>query len=390
MSMPFRCLRSDEASSAPPGAGKTRISGVSAVGGPQADVLELDEKPKRPLSAYNLFFRDQRQLLLAALPAPAIGCKPKTSHGKINFKNMARTIAARWKDIAPEDKKEYERIAEVGRRKYKELAKRWKRQQAGEWKQQYSMLQQGKSSCTTYSKGNSKKSNPRNDFASQTILPPGSNNLESHQYLSMMRPIMRPHDPSHHIDSSNSYDANPNGELSQHSPHHDAQAASSSSWTIDEPQLSTSLPSEIRMSTSNFREPSLLQALRCRQEMRRMIVGAAIDGNSNIMMPLPSSPSHQDTIQHNTFPNVNQDCTAETNRAESTSGFRHDPSPFTWMDTFHRSRLAREVEQPMATNTTAFPGMTEEQETIFDPLPLDYGPDRQDETNGSVIAPFQW
>ena len=85
-------------------------------------------KPKRPLSAYNLFFRDQRTLLLEELPSRE-GQKPKRSHGKINFKDLANTIAAKWKEILPSEKEKYEKIASVGREKYVKIAKEWKRKQ---------------------------------------------------------------------------------------------------------------------------------------------------------------------------------------------------------------------------------------------------------------------
>ena len=85
-------------------------------------------KPKRPLSAYNMFFRDQRELLLESLPSRG-GRKPKRSHGKINFNDLAKTIAAKWKEISPEEKEKYEKVAAVGREKYLKLAKAWKKQQ---------------------------------------------------------------------------------------------------------------------------------------------------------------------------------------------------------------------------------------------------------------------
>ena len=92
------------------------------------DNSNVATKPKRPLSAYNLFFQRERELLLEALPSRD-GRKPKRSHGKINFESLAKTIAAKWKDIAPEEKEEYEKIAAVGREKYVKLAKEWKKQQ---------------------------------------------------------------------------------------------------------------------------------------------------------------------------------------------------------------------------------------------------------------------
>mmetsp|Transcript_13888 Transcript_13888/g.26586 ORF Transcript_13888/g.26586 Transcript_13888/m.26586 type:complete len:475 (-) Transcript_13888:109-1533(-) len=104
--------------------------GASKAAESNRDVEDADPtgKPKRPLSAYNLFFRDQRELLLAELPSRE-GQQPKRSHGKINFKDLANTIAAKWKEILPAEKERYEKIASVGREKYVKLAKAWKKKQ---------------------------------------------------------------------------------------------------------------------------------------------------------------------------------------------------------------------------------------------------------------------
>ena len=56
------------------------------------------EKPKRPLSAYNLFFQSERRILLAELP-PRAGRQPRKSHGKIGFKEMATIIGKRWREL---------------------------------------------------------------------------------------------------------------------------------------------------------------------------------------------------------------------------------------------------------------------------------------------------
>ena len=110
---------------------------ISAIGDAESsgNVEDFTGKPKRPLSAYNLFFRDQRELLLEELPSRQ-GRKPKRSHGKINFKDLANTIAAKWKEITPAEKERYEKIASVGREKYMRLAKAWKKKQKQFKKQQ--------------------------------------------------------------------------------------------------------------------------------------------------------------------------------------------------------------------------------------------------------------
>jgi hypothetical protein len=83
-------------------------------------------KPKRPLSAYNLFFQLERERLIAGTEntpitvedvervvvarriADGLPDKPKRkhrkSHGKINFAELARAIANKWKILDPSSK----------------------------------------------------------------------------------------------------------------------------------------------------------------------------------------------------------------------------------------------------------------------------------------------
>jgi hypothetical protein len=87
----------------------------------------LPPKPKRSLSSYNFFFRDQRKILLDSLPPPPADTKGrKKSHGKIGFKEMACLIASKWKEISPEDKMEYEYRAAIDSERFEEEFKHWK------------------------------------------------------------------------------------------------------------------------------------------------------------------------------------------------------------------------------------------------------------------------
>lgn len=132
-------------------------------------------RPKQPLSAYNIFFKDQRAKMLAELqntPSPeeesskdkeedkdkdkdkdkateleGDGTEKDTTddkvkkeeegneesaskkrprevpHGKIGFEKMAKTIAKRWKEIEKEDLQHYEAKAQEDQKRYKaELA----------------------------------------------------------------------------------------------------------------------------------------------------------------------------------------------------------------------------------------------------------------------------
>ncbi|KAG7356764.1 HMG high mobility group box-containing protein [Nitzschia inconspicua] len=62
--------------------------------------------PKRPLSAYNLFFKTTREKII-------------TEHGKTNFQEMVRLIASHWRDVSDEEKKKYEDLAAKDLVRYK-------------------------------------------------------------------------------------------------------------------------------------------------------------------------------------------------------------------------------------------------------------------------------
>ena len=82
-------------------------------------------KPKRPLSAYNLFFKDMRAELLQKLPSTLEGpvAKPRGKrpipHGKIGFAALAKAIAAKWKEVEPETLKGYQERADADMIRYK-------------------------------------------------------------------------------------------------------------------------------------------------------------------------------------------------------------------------------------------------------------------------------
>jgi hypothetical protein len=83
------------------------------------------DKPNRPLSAYNLFFRKERALLLGADVEKQDSEKGKKrvhrkTHGKIGFADMARIIGAKWKALGDEEKSEFEEIASQEKKRYAE------------------------------------------------------------------------------------------------------------------------------------------------------------------------------------------------------------------------------------------------------------------------------
>jgi hypothetical protein len=86
---------------------------------------ETRPKPKRPLSAYNWFFHSERQNILNDTPIRKEG-KPRRSHGKIGFADLARSIAVKWKSLSKEDRAIYDEKAAIDKGRYLREMEEWK------------------------------------------------------------------------------------------------------------------------------------------------------------------------------------------------------------------------------------------------------------------------
>lgn len=111
------------------------------------------DRPKRPLSAYNLFFKAERARILEGIPEDkdkkdedakegeegkkeepeatkeegeeeggkeGKPKKKKRPHGKIGFESLAKVIGQRWQDLAPDQVEHYKKLAEVDMKRYKQ------------------------------------------------------------------------------------------------------------------------------------------------------------------------------------------------------------------------------------------------------------------------------
>ena len=108
----------------PPKPGKAMESKVPKKKWYKKTQVRKSDKPKRPLSGYNLFFQDARKQLLEVLPARE-GSKPMRTHGKINFQDMAKRISSMWNNLDEETKSYYQALGGVERDRYYQALKEY-------------------------------------------------------------------------------------------------------------------------------------------------------------------------------------------------------------------------------------------------------------------------
>jgi hypothetical protein len=100
------------------------------------------DMPRRPLSAYNIFFQEQRALIIGTKP-PCLESRPKMTttspnferkkrahrrtHGKISFSDLAKAIGKKWNELSEEGRSKYVESAAKEKARYQEELKIYKR-----------------------------------------------------------------------------------------------------------------------------------------------------------------------------------------------------------------------------------------------------------------------
>ena len=112
---------------------------ITAKGSCPQDNINLKPKPKRPLSAYNIFFREERIRILASIPSSKNGDdakeadetsvrtsrKKRTPHGKIGFESLGKQIGQNWRKLGDLPTSRYRKLADFDMDRYRAEMKEW-------------------------------------------------------------------------------------------------------------------------------------------------------------------------------------------------------------------------------------------------------------------------
>jgi hypothetical protein len=85
------------------------------------------DRPKRPLSAYNIFFQHERQTLRDVRMLPYADNADRT----LGFAGLAKHVSTKWKNLDQGSKSAFEKLAAVEKQKYFVSLDQWKKEKEG-------------------------------------------------------------------------------------------------------------------------------------------------------------------------------------------------------------------------------------------------------------------
>ena len=85
------------------------------------------DRPCRPLSAYNLFFRDERVQWLGEMPLTSPESESKSPR---LFESMAKEVGKRWKQLDETKKQRYVQMAQIEMKRYREDMENYRKKTA--------------------------------------------------------------------------------------------------------------------------------------------------------------------------------------------------------------------------------------------------------------------
>ena len=145
------------------------------------------DKPKRPLSAYNLFFKEERARLISGgsdtdcsktssptSPTASVSDskrKHRKSHGKIGFAALAQTISKKWKSTDAKTRRPFEAKAAIEKARYK--------RELGEWQKAQKDKKLIEPATTTISGATDVSVTPTGETASSSASPKRSQRKKS-------------------------------------------------------------------------------------------------------------------------------------------------------------------------------------------------------------------
>jgi hypothetical protein len=86
--------------------------------GTMSTFLEPYKKPTRPLTAYNIFFHDQRQIIQEETM--------RTTGSKAHFTEVTKIVGSRWRKLGQEDRLHYKKLAAKDKQRYAVELVQWK------------------------------------------------------------------------------------------------------------------------------------------------------------------------------------------------------------------------------------------------------------------------